>query len=154
MRDVGGGAAEERAEVRDPVEQGPVLAGLEGLGGRGDEPLGEEDACEGASRAEIKCADRRLSTLAEVIEQVLAELIDRRAELRTREAEGEAIVSSELRRRCVHQAALWHSLAYWFEARDDDACKEAAKALRTRAFGAAAVGATRNGNSPIGAIVR
>ena len=119
-----------------------------------DEALGEGDACEDAADAEIKRANLRLSTLADVIEQVLAELTGRRAELRTREADGEAIATSELRRRCVHQAALWHSLAYWFGARDDDACEEAAKALRTRAFGAAAGDATRNGHSPIGAIVR
>ena len=41
-----------------------------------DEALGEEDACEAASDAEIERANLRLSTLADVIEQVLAELTD------------------------------------------------------------------------------
>ena len=81
-----------------------------------------------------------------LIEQVLADLGDWQATLRSLEADGKPILTADLRRRCVHHAALWQSLAHWFEARDDAACGKAAEELRTRAARAAAVDATRNGH--------
>ena len=52
-----------------------------------DEPL-PEGACEPACKAEIERADHRLRTLAEPIEQVLDDLGDRQATVRSLEADG------------------------------------------------------------------
>ena len=113
-----------------------------------DEPLPEGDESEAACKAEIKRADRRLSTLAGLIEQVLADLAGLQATLRALEADGKPVPASELRRWCVAQAALWQSLAHWFGAGDDDACGEAEQELRGLVTQAAATVAASNGHVP------
>jgi hypothetical protein len=111
-----------------------------------DEPLPEGAACEAACKAEIKRADGRLRALAALIEEVQRELAGWQATLRSLEAEGKPVHASALRRRCVHQAALWQFLAQWFQARDDAACMAAEQGLRARAGGPAAVDAAHNGH--------
>ena len=107
---------------------------------------------ETAYKAEIKRADQRLNTLAELIEQVLADLATWQAKLRSLEADGKPILIPDLRRRCVHQAALWQLLAHWFEARDAGACDEAEQELRTRAARAPVADAALNGRGHSGSV--
>jgi hypothetical protein len=110
-----------------------------------DEPL-PGGAREAACTAEIKRADARLRTLAALIEEVQADLAGWRATLRSLEADGKPVDASVLRRRRVHQAALWQSLGQWFEARDDGACAAGERDLQARAGGPAAVDPARNGH--------
>ena len=95
-----------------------------------EEPLPDPTKCEDAYGAEIAGADGRLRKLAVLVDDVVADLADWQATLRSLEADGRPVPHDALMRRCVHHAALWQLLVDWLEARDEDASGQAEAEFR------------------------
>jgi hypothetical protein len=90
-------------------------------------------------------ADERLRKLAVVVDDLVADLADWQATLRSLEADGRPVPRHALTRRCVHHAALWQLLVRWLEARDEDASGQAEAEFRAHVAHAPLDAAERNG---------
>ncbi|HEX5925648.1 MAG TPA: hypothetical protein VFY45_17575 [Baekduia sp.] len=110
-----------------------------------DEPLPDPTTCQKDYEVEITGADKRLSTLAALVDEVVADLADWQATLRSLEADGRPAPRYALAHRCVHHAALWQLLGHWLEARDEDASGQAEAEFRARVAHAPGDAAARNG---------
>jgi hypothetical protein len=110
-----------------------------------DEPLLDRTSCEADYEAEIIRADKRLRKLAALVGEVVADLADWQATLRSLEADGRPVPRYAATRRCVHHAALWQLLGSWLQARDEGASDQAEAEFRTRVTRVPLDVATRNG---------
>ena len=110
-----------------------------------DQPLPDPTTCESAYKVELTGADKRLRKLAVLVDEVVADLADWQATLRSLEADGRPVPRYALMRRCVHHAALWQLLVHWLEARDEDASGQAEADFRAHVARAPRDAAARNG---------
>jgi hypothetical protein len=110
-----------------------------------EEPLPDPTTCEDAYEVEISGADERLRKLAAVVDDVVADLADWQATLRSLEADGRPAPRQALTRRCVHHAALWQLLVDWLDASDKDARGQAEAEFRAHVARAPRDAVARNG---------
>lgn len=120
-----------------------------------DEPLLDRTTCETAYEAEIRGADDHLRKLAALVGNVVGDLADWQATLRSLEADGRPVPRRTLTRRCVNQMALWQLLGHWLEARDTDAndrgyAEFSARVTRVPHSAAARNGAPRTNGVAVG----
>lgn len=112
----------------------------------GDDPRSNGRAtCEDAYEAEIRGADDRLRKLAALADEVVHELADWQATLRSLEADGRQLTSRALNSRCVHHTALWQLLGHWLQAGNEDASDEGYAELCAHAGRVPMDAAARNG---------